>query len=274
VLMIFTSLPYHACVTLPLLALSVPFQAFLPLATASLLISVGVCVVAALQAELPAKQHRPWSRALVALLFFLQPIIRGGARYQSRLDFGTKVRREKMDAELQPQGWEILETFFWSRKGIDRYTFLDRVFKKLASEKWRNKPDTGWENHDAEIFSGNWSVLRLTTVSEDLGHNKRFLRCRIKAQWSLLARTFLGALAVTELLLIAIFSSEQPWIWMGLFVIPLVIWWFQFEKWEQQNLLAGRLEQAAKDLGLEKYEHRKLPITESKRDLQLEAASS
>src|SRR5205085_275336 len=55
----------------------------LPVALASFLTSMGTCVIAAIQADLPKKRRRVWSRPLIALLFFLQPIVRDWARYRS-----------------------------------------------------------------------------------------------------------------------------------------------------------------------------------------------
>ena len=83
--MLCTSMEYHVLVTLPLLILSVPFHFLLPVALTSSLISGIICVAAAVQADLPKNQTKIWSRPLVALLFFLQPIARGWARYQGRL---------------------------------------------------------------------------------------------------------------------------------------------------------------------------------------------
>src|SRR5204863_5375412 len=46
-LMLLTSLEYHAFVTLPLLVLSAPFSRLLPVAIASFMLSVAVCITAA-----------------------------------------------------------------------------------------------------------------------------------------------------------------------------------------------------------------------------------
>lgn len=74
--MIFTKLEFHAFGTLPLMLLSLWFAPLVWLAAASLLLSLGVCVVAGARADLPPDKRRWWSRPLVALLFFLQPIVR------------------------------------------------------------------------------------------------------------------------------------------------------------------------------------------------------
>ncbi|MEY2466237.1 MAG: hypothetical protein QOD03_758, partial [Verrucomicrobiota bacterium] len=83
-LMLCTSLGYHVFVNVPLLLLAFNFFAFLPLAAASLGVSVGICALAAGQAKLPKHKKRAWSRPLVALLFCLQPIIRGWSRFKWR----------------------------------------------------------------------------------------------------------------------------------------------------------------------------------------------
>jgi cellulose synthase/poly-beta-1,6-N-acetylglucosamine synthase-like glycosyltransferase len=95
------SLEFHLLVNLPLLALSVPFHFFLPLAAAGLAVSCGVCMAAAAQARLPRHQCRWWSRPLVALLFFLQPVERGWARYRSRLRPGPALK-DSGPAKLPP----------------------------------------------------------------------------------------------------------------------------------------------------------------------------
>ena len=78
-LMLCTTLEYHILVSLPLWVLSATFHYLFPLAVTSLLISLGVCVAAAWQASLPRQKTRWWSRPLVAMLFHLQPIVRGWA---------------------------------------------------------------------------------------------------------------------------------------------------------------------------------------------------
>jgi len=72
----FTTLEFYVSVVLPVTLLSFWFPPLILLAAAGLLFSVGICVVAGLRAEIPSTKHRWWSRPLVMLLFFLQPIVR------------------------------------------------------------------------------------------------------------------------------------------------------------------------------------------------------
>src|SRR5439155_4875891 len=93
-LMLFTSIEYHVLITIPLLVLSPSFPDLFRLAVASLIMSTTVCMGAAAQADLPKKQRRPWSRALIALLFLLQPIVRGWARYRWRLHVRSRPKKD------------------------------------------------------------------------------------------------------------------------------------------------------------------------------------
>jgi GT2 family glycosyltransferase len=80
-----TCLEFHLIVTLPLVALGAVFRWLWPLAGLSLAASLGASIAAAVQADVPRRQKRWWSRFLIALLFFLQPIARGWARHRDRL---------------------------------------------------------------------------------------------------------------------------------------------------------------------------------------------
>ncbi|HKS35797.1 MAG TPA: glycosyltransferase, partial [Verrucomicrobiae bacterium] len=184
-LMLCTSLEYHVLVTLPLLVLATSFEPLVPVAFTSLLISVALCVVAALQAGVPRRQRRFWSRPLVALLFFLQPIVRGWARYKWRLTVQSRPPVFKRPVE-RGEDWDAIENIrYWSDGGADRYSILHKIVTKLDAEGWQYKTDTGWNDYDVEIFGSRWSRLRLTTVTEELAGGKKIIRCRLAATWSL-----------------------------------------------------------------------------------------
>src|SRR2546426_10036837 len=62
-LLLCTALGYQVCVNLPLLLLAIYFDAFVPLAAASLGVSVGACALAAGAAGLARKPPSLWCRA-------------------------------------------------------------------------------------------------------------------------------------------------------------------------------------------------------------------
>ncbi|HXT40322.1 MAG TPA: glycosyltransferase [Candidatus Angelobacter sp.] len=256
-LMFCTSLEYHLLINLPLLALSISFHKLAPVALVSVLTSFGVCVVACIQAELPKKKRKFWSRPLVAVLFFLQPVVRGWARYRWRWDIRARPqpRSGAADSDDRIHQSQLVETScYWSNEGADRYTFLNRILSGLDLGGWQSKWDSGWSAHDVEVFGSRWSRVRLTTVAEELSHNKRFLRCRFKATWSLPALFAFWLLLFGELLLISLFASLEPWLWMILLGTPLLGWCLEDEKQHQQQSVALLVDEIAGQLNLQKYE--------------------
>src|SRR6185503_18345124 len=203
--MLLTSFEFHVLITLPLLALSAPFHFLFPLALASLVISLAVCVAAACQAELPKDRRRVWSRPLVALLCFLQPIARGWARYQGRLGLRpTPQSAFKRPEPLSPKdtGEPLGRLHFWGDHNIDRIDWVNGLVLRLDEQGWPSKTDTGWSEYDIEIFGSRWSQLQLTTATEDFEGGKRLFRCRLRAFWSLPAKAAFWSLLGFEMLLI------------------------------------------------------------------------
>lgn len=253
VLMLCTSLEYHAVVILPLLALSLSFPMLLPPALTSLALSLGICVTAAAQADLPPNKTRWWSRPLVAWLFFLQPIVRGFARYQTRLNLQFKAKDGTTPARRSYGGLALrAQLCFWSLAGVDRLAFLRRLLEQMDELHWEKHLDTGWDPHDVEIVRSRWTQLRLTTAGEYLSGGRMFLRCRIAAEWSLLAKIAFVATFTILLLLIDNLADVQPWIWMALPLLPLMAWFFDDEKQFHQAVVTDLVEQAAAELKLER----------------------
>jgi len=250
-LMLCTTLEYHVLVTLPLLAISISIPALSPLFAASLCLTAGVCAAAAAQAELPARQRRVWSRTLVALLFFLQPIARGWARYQWRLTVGAQPRKPSRPVPARAHklsGKDLDAVSYESQDNIERLTFLRAALQELAVDGWQTKLDTGWDDHDAEIYGRRWARLRLTSVAEGPAGGQVIIRCRLKAQWSLRAKLFFWALIAAEVISIALLHRVQPWLWMMLLTIPLVGWFFEQEKRNLQAMIGVVFDRAATEL--------------------------
>jgi len=153
-LMLCTTLEYHVLVTLPLWILSGIFPHVLPLAMTSLVASFAVCAIAASQAALPKSKVRPWSRPLVALLFFLQPIVRGWARYQGRLlpRPAPLAARQTLDSvALRESGQSLDQVNYWSVAPLDRLRYVTEILARLEQHGWPAKSEPGWTDYDVEI---------------------------------------------------------------------------------------------------------------------------
>jgi glycosyltransferase involved in cell wall biosynthesis len=254
-LMLCTTLEYHVLVTLPLWIISGVFPRVLPLALTSLGVSFAVCALAASQATLPRTKMRTWSRPLVALLFFLQPIVRGWARYQGRLlpRAAPLGARQTLDSVALRESSQPLDRVdYWSKTPIDRLTYIREVLRRLDQQGWLVKSDIGWSDYDVEIYGSRWNQLQFATVAEDHGPGRHRLSCGLKVRWSLQAKVMLWSLIALELLLIGWLPVRWRWLYSLLLLVPLFGWFLHRQGRNLQSMIVVFLDQFGKDLNLTK----------------------
>ncbi|MFO1475747.1 MAG: glycosyltransferase [Verrucomicrobiota bacterium] len=252
-LMLCTTPEYYLLVLGPLAVLSVVVPYLWPLAIAALLVPIVICAASGAQAVLPRNRVRWWSRPLVALLFFLQPIVRGAERYRGRLTFRPRssAARQSLDSEaLRISNVSLSELDYWTERGMDRLQFVAAVLERLDQEGWTRESDIGWSNYDVLIHGTRWSHLELTTLAEEHSQGRRKIRCRLRTRWSLDAVVAFWTLAAAGLLVIGLLHSWRPWSWLLLGSLPLAIWYLQFDQRNLQSLVAVFLDELARDNGL------------------------
>lgn len=248
-LMLLTTLEYHVLVTLPLLVLSVTFHNLLPVAIASVLASTSVCIAAGVQASLPKNKRRWWSRPLVALLFFLQPIARGWQRYQGRLALrlAGDAAHESLDSiSLRDSPDGLSEVRYWAERRVERLDFVKRIIAELDRRGWPNRSDIGWSEFDVEIYGNRWSNLQFITVTEDHPHGRQLIRCRLRARWSLQAKVAFWSLLGLEALVVGFFGGWLKWLALLLLTLPLFAYFLHRQKRNLQSLLVAFLDDLAK----------------------------
>jgi hypothetical protein len=252
-LMLCSSLAYHACVNLPLVILSVYLRSLWPVAVTSLILSFGVCTMAAAQARLLREHSRWWSRPLVAFLFFAQPIVRGWSRIRSRLMFSAA----RQPASLAPPVRSNSDTeadllCYWAKGETDRYTVLSRLAENLAQTGWSRRPDTGWRTHDFEVAANRCARLQLTTVTEELELGRRSFRVRLQSGWSTPAMVAFWMASAAVAALIGFLAESTPWIWMTVVLLPILHGWFEGERRSLHAATAAISDAVASDLKLVK----------------------
>ncbi len=256
-LMLVTSLEYHVLVVLPLIVLSVVLPSLAPLPIVGALVPLIVCAIAAAQADLPVRRKTIWSRPLVALLFFLQPIVRGWARYQGRLSVQRRplAEYESLDSlSRQARRLRFHELQYWNETNVDRVRFLHAIMERLDRRDWPNKVDLGWNNYDLEIYGSRWCHLQLITATEVFGAHKEMIRCQLRTRWTLFARTVFWSLTGLELLVIGFLGSLFPWLWGVLLTLPVLVWWLHRQQRCLRRLIAVFLDDIARDIGLTKVQ--------------------
>jgi len=263
-LIVGTSLEFHALVTLPLLVVSAVVPFVWTLGVASLLFSLVLCITAARQANLPINRRRFWSRPLVAMLFLLQPIVRGWARHRGNLldrqrPLSARETLESLSLEDREDTLRVL--LYWAEKGLDRMAFLGRVLERLDRMGWQNKPDAGWSPFDVEIYGSRWARLQVLTAVEYHEGGRQMLRCRIRSEWSSFARVVFATAAGTGLLFIGVASRVQfpeslagsPlrfWPWLTLILLWPLAWRLNRAQRELHRLVVAFLDDCAKEFRL------------------------
>jgi hypothetical protein len=252
-----TTLEYQVLVALPLWVLSVTFNLLLPMAVTSLLISLGVCAAAGAQAALPRTKRRWWSRPLVAMLFFLQPIVRGWARYQGRLlrRPARLAARQTLDSiALRNSNLSLRETQYWAEQRLDRLAFAAAILHRLDQQGWPNKCDIGWSDYDVEVYDTRWSKLQLTTVAEEHPQGKQLIRCRLRARWALRTRVAFWSLCGFDLLICGLVGPHSHWLWLLLLTLPLFAWFIRRQQRTLQSMIVVFLDELAKEWHLTKVQ--------------------
>jgi cellulose synthase/poly-beta-1,6-N-acetylglucosamine synthase-like glycosyltransferase len=249
-LMLLTSLQFHVLVTLPLAVLSVVFPFLAPLAITSAAVSLLCCLAAGWQADIPRRHRRWWSRPLVALLYFLQPIMRTAARYQSSLRLSQSPPAARRRADALADTGDPTARAYWHAGWFDRREFLQRAIERLDREGWQNKCDSGWNDYDLEVSISRWVELHLTTAAEYTAGGTT-IRCRLRPAWSLLARIAFWSALGFELLIVG-FTARATNNWMWLLLLTL-IGFAAFLRAEQRHvcrLFSGFLDDLARQLGM------------------------
>lgn len=251
-LMLCTALEYHLLMTLPLWILSVTWHHLLPLAVTSLLLSLGVCATAGIQAALPKNKTRWWSRPLVALLFFLQPMVRGWARYQGRLALpgppsGLTPQQTLDSVALRESRQSLSQIAYRAERPINRLEWTAELLRRLDQQGWPNKADIGWSEYDVEIYGSRWSNLQLTTVAEEHPGRQQWVRCRLRPRWPLQAKVAFWGLAGLELLFLGFVAPARPWWWLLLLTLPLFAWFIHRDHRKLQSMIVVFLDHVAKE---------------------------
>jgi GT2 family glycosyltransferase len=253
VLALGASLEYLALVALPavVLALWIPAVWLAALPLLSLPLTVGL--VAAVRANLPASQRRWWSRPLVGLLFLLQPIARGLARYRARLALTPAGRPPVVTAEDLPlvSLRESNTTLaFWSASAVGRENLLRTMVVEAERHGFQVRQDTGWHSFDLELVGDAWGRFQLVTAREELERGENNVRFRLTARWSVLANLAFFGSGMLVALVIWLMAEREPWIWLLPAVLPVALWAIEARHLITASIIAGLVRTVADQRGM------------------------
>ncbi|MGA8381508.1 MAG: hypothetical protein WB710_10325, partial [Stellaceae bacterium] len=166
-----------------------------------LLVTWAMCVNGALKAPIDARFTGLKARALVALLIYLGPLLRGWERVRWRL------REKRAQPRLAPAATEqrariswrrrAFHLAYWSEAGTEKEALLGGLMDFLVRQKYFVMPDAGWSSWDLEIARGLCSRALVTVCVENHGGGKRLLRVRCAMRLSRFALFLLRFYAVS-----------------------------------------------------------------------------
>lgn len=255
-----TSLEWHVVFTLGTLLLTSIWFALWPLPVLSLVASISVASLAAARVTLPPRRERVWSRLLVAALYLLQPLVRSWPRYARRL-----VRTEtppaaraavRALANSNKQIGSVSTVNYWNEKGLERFGFLQTLLNLLDRDHWQSRSDSGWDEYDLTIYGDRFSKVVVKTVSENHGGQKRLLRGRLSAHWTLLGKLTFSAV-VAAVALVQSITLHAPWAMSALALIPLTAAYLHLRARRTLRLGIALLDLSARQLGLTKLDESK-----------------
>ncbi len=158
----------------------------LPVAALPLVLSVTWSVATALGARVDPRFGGGRSRALIALLTYLGPLVRGLQRYLWRLRGHAEIEPVEFEGPQRPARVDWLSRGFtlgyWSEQGHEKEALLAGVMEFLIPRKYLIAVDPGWNRWDLEIYRGIWSKARLVVATENHGGLRRLLNARCEVR--------------------------------------------------------------------------------------------
>jgi glycosyltransferase involved in cell wall biosynthesis len=158
------------------------------LLTVPLVVTWVMCVNGARKAPIDKRFTGLNARALVALLIYLGPLLRGWERIKWRLkEMRTQDHIGLVPTEQHARvywGARAFHLAYWSDTGAEKEALIGGLMDFLVPQKYFVFPDTGWSNWDLKIARGLCSRALVVVCTENHGGAKRLLRVRCAMRFS------------------------------------------------------------------------------------------
>jgi GT2 family glycosyltransferase len=158
------------------------------LLTVPLVVTWVICINGALKAPIDQRFSGTKARALVALLIYLGPLLRGWERLIWRLrEMRTHDHIGLVETEQRAKvGWaaRAFHLAYWSDTGTEKEALIGGLIDFLVPQKYFVVPDIGWSNWDLKIARGLCSRSLVVVCTENHGDAKRLLRVRCAMRFS------------------------------------------------------------------------------------------
>ncbi|HWK44408.1 MAG TPA: glycosyltransferase [Stellaceae bacterium] len=183
------------------------------LLTVPLLVTWTMCISGAWKAPVDKRFRGLKARALIALLIYLGPILRGLERLKWRVREINAVDHIGLGPVEQHAriSWRDRAMFlsYWSERSDEKEVLLAGLMNFLTPKKYFLMTDQGWSDWDLKVARGLWSRATVLVCGENHGGEQRLLRVRCALRLSRLSSFLLRAYAVVTA---ASLILGLPWI--------------------------------------------------------------
>jgi len=165
-----------------------------------ILITWALCVGQALQAPVDPRFSGLRSRALIAVLIFLGPLVRSWERLKWRTRLFTETEAAQLeDLRQKPRiSWRDRAVYlsYWAEDGTEKEAILGGLIDYLTPRKYFVITDQGWDDWDLKVARGLWGRALIKVGTENHGATKRLHRVRCELRLSRLSTLLLRVYAV------------------------------------------------------------------------------
>jgi GT2 family glycosyltransferase len=195
-----------------------------------LLATWAMCINGAMKAPIDPRFRGLKARALVALLIYLGPLLRGWERLKWRIK--TMQTDDHIGLAPVDQRARIVWSerafvlSYWNEEAAEKEVLLGGLMDVLLPQKYFVVADTGWSRWDLKIARGLWSRALVTVCSENHGGSKRLLRVRCAMRSSSLAQVMLRCYAALAAGSLILGSPAAAFVFFGIGIVNLeIIFW-------------------------------------------------
>jgi hypothetical protein len=238
--------------SLPLALIGIVAGGWWWLLTLPLLLTWTMCAKGGLSAQIAPRFEGLKARALIALLIYLGPLLRGWTRVKWRLKASPPLLPTMPAAPMRSGVWTWRARGFvlsyWSEAGSEKEMLLGALMRRCAAAHYPVVMDAGWGDWDVEIGGGPAGGARIVIAAENHGADKRLLRVRASLQPSRLARAVVGALLGAALLCLIFGALPAAMVFatLGIAAGGIAAWQLvAFARW-----LNGMIETASRECNL------------------------
>jgi glycosyltransferase involved in cell wall biosynthesis len=200
------------------------------LLTVPLLATWVMCINGAMKAPIDKRFSGLKARALVAVLIYLGPLLRGWERLKWR--FKTKPAPENMRLAPIEQRARIVWSegaftlSYWNETSAEKEILIGGLMDFLLPQKYFVVADTGWSKWDLKIARGLWGRALVTVVGENHGGEKRLLRVRCAMRLSSLSKVLLRSYAglVAACLILEAPAAALIFLTLGVINVGFIGW--------------------------------------------------